>query len=180
MTLFVTKITKPGSNGVIEFICETLQEVAKKYFNEFYSDYNRKLFIDTICDIEQQKIFQLTSKNCYLDILIITNHRNNIISIGMIKSAMNVEYYDVQKKKKWWKELRIPGTKRWSRRFRYYRRPGTIQERRENQQDGILEEDEPRSRAARNNKNLPSNWDDLMRSNQDVRNWKNFRITQWK
>lgn len=61
----------------------------------------------------------------------------------------------------------------------WIRRPKTIQEARwVNAWDD--EEFAPRVRARRNAKNLPNAWDDEHRSDLAIRNWKQFRRTQWK
>lgn len=57
----------------------------------------------------------------------------------------------------------------------YYRRPRTLNERRM----GEVVDDEPAPRAGRASI-IPSDWDDRRVAAREVRNWKNFRRTQWK
>jgi hypothetical protein len=64
-------------------------------------------------------------------------------------------------------------------RCSYHRRPSTIQERAlsvsVNYEDG-----EPRWRAKRNYHNLPNTYDDLQHYDVNNRNWKRYRLEQYK
>lgn len=179
MTLYVTRVTKPGKLGLVEFECETLEEVAKEYYREYYNTayniFSDQPFIDVSMNV---KLFEITGNIRNDEFLYVTNHRDNIISVGMIISAIDTYYNSNRRIRSW--ETRIHGTKRWSKRFRYYRRPGTIQERRNNQYNKFPEEGEPKSRPARNNKNLVDSYSDLRRSDIEIRSWKQYRKTQWK
>lgn len=69
----------------------------------------------------------------------------------------------------------VPGTGR-HRGGRYFRKIGTLAERRQAQ---MIDVDEPAPRAARNMRNIPNSWDDLPRGDFGNRNWKHYRRTQW-
>lgn len=64
-------------------------------------------------------------------------------------------------------------------RSNYYKHPRTIQERRAYFHDEISEYD-VRVRRSRSARNLPDPWDDRIRSDAGVKNWKNYRRTQYK
>jgi hypothetical protein len=70
----------------------------------------------------------------------------------------------------------VPGTAR-RRRGRYYRRVGTLSEKRAAQ--SLSEYDEPAPRAARSASSLPSSWDDIQRSRRGD-GWKQHRAQQWR
>jgi hypothetical protein len=58
----------------------------------------------------------------------------------------------------------------------YFRRPGTLNERRLAQ----VVADEPAPRAKRSFRNLPSDYDDFGVAARDDRNWKRHRRQQWR
>ena len=60
---------------------------------------------------------------------------------------------------------------------RLFRRIPTTQERRANV---VMEDCEPTPRRSRSGANLASSWDDRIRSDYGLRNWKHFRKNQWK
>jgi hypothetical protein len=61
----------------------------------------------------------------------------------------------------------------------YYKHPRTIQERRAYFHDEISEYD-VRVRRSRSARSLPDPWDDRIRSDVGIKNWKNYRRTQYK
>jgi hypothetical protein len=72
----------------------------------------------------------------------------------------------------------VPGIHR--RRFGgHYRIPATFTERRAN---ALVDQEagEPPVRSSRRWKNLPSSWDDMVRSDHNTRSWKKHRKHQWK
>lgn len=70
----------------------------------------------------------------------------------------------------------VPGISR-PRGYRWTRRVGTTNERRQAQ---VLDEFDVPPRARRNARNLPTVWDDIPIAAREDRNWKRFRKTQWK
>jgi hypothetical protein len=60
----------------------------------------------------------------------------------------------------------------------YFRRPQTLNERR--QAVAITDDGEVPPRARRNQRNLVNANDDLRIGARDIRNWKHYRRTQWK
>lgn len=71
----------------------------------------------------------------------------------------------------------VPGIHK-VRAFCYVLRyPKTQQGRRLSQ---VLDDNEPNIRAKRNLKNLPTAWDDAVRTDHGDRNWKRYRRTQYK
>jgi len=60
----------------------------------------------------------------------------------------------------------------------WYRKPKTFCDRRAS--CSIVDEFEPKFRAARNLHNLPTSWDDIKNSTRKIRSWKRFRKQQYK
>lgn len=77
----------------------------------------------------------------------------------------------------WNGEGPVPGVFRW-RSGHYFRRPQTLNERR--QAVALVGEGEVPPRARRNQRNLVNANDDLRIGARDIRNWKRYRRTQWK
>lgn len=61
----------------------------------------------------------------------------------------------------------------------YLKRPRTTQERRAYFHDEISEYD-IQIRGSRSPRNLPDTWDDYIRADVGIKNWKKFRRTQYK
>lgn len=64
-----------------------------------------------------------------------------------------------------------------------FRNPKTTQERRINGsrcQWLLIDEYQIKCKPSRSLKNLPESWDDVIRSDWNSRNWKNYRKTQYK
>lgn len=79
----------------------------------------------------------------------------------------------------WNGEGPVPGTRCHRGGGHCYRRPKTMNERR--QAALILEEEgEVAPRPTRDANNLPNSWDDYWVSARDDRNWKRYRKHQWK
>ena len=77
----------------------------------------------------------------------------------------------------WNGEGPVPGTAKRRGGRSYYRRIGTMSERRAAQ--AFSEYGEPAPRAARSSSYLPNSWDDIQRSRQG-NGWKRQRSHQWK
>jgi len=93
---------------------------------------------------------------------------------------INRRYRQLQWKPNRWfgyPNSRMAGAKR--SHGHYFRKIKTTQERRWN---GAWDDEEfaPKARAKRVGVNLPCDWDDLPRSDVDIRCWKRYRKTQWK
>lgn len=74
-----------------------------------------------------------------------------------------------------------PGVHTGYRYGRYLRNPKTTAERRDNQEDIILDIDlEVRVPVRGRRRNLPNAWNDILVSGLRDRNWKRFRRTRWK
>ena len=76
----------------------------------------------------------------------------------------------------WNGEGPVPGLFKRSGR-RYFRQPRTTQERRLSYP--VFEDGEVAPRNSRNSRNLPHAWDDLVRNDNNQRNWKFYRRTRW-
>jgi len=71
----------------------------------------------------------------------------------------------------------VPGTKKFGNGH-LFRRPTTQRSRRNSV--CFKDDNEPPVRAKQNTANLPTNYDDIHRSNLYNKSWKSFRKTQWK
>jgi hypothetical protein len=78
----------------------------------------------------------------------------------------------------WNGEGPVPGVHKRSAGRHYFRRPQTMNERRQACLV-LLEEGEVAPRAARNVSHLPNSWDDCCVASRENRNWKQFRKTRW-
>jgi hypothetical protein len=79
----------------------------------------------------------------------------------------------------WNGEGPVPGVRCYRGGRHYYRRPQTMNERR--QADLVLQEEgEVAPRPTRDASHLPSSWDDRWVGARDDRSWKRYRKTRWK
>ena len=82
---------------------------------------------------------------------------------------------------KFYRNSPVPNTRCWRPGGSIFRYPKTLQELREINKfyhDEEMKEYKVKNRAARNR--IPNAWDDDMRSDVDIRNWKKYRLHQWK
>lgn len=80
----------------------------------------------------------------------------------------------------------VPGTGKWMRYGRYFRRPSTLAEKSRNEADTALAREVAevigvRLRGVRRRRRLlPTSWDDIPRGDWNRKNWKRHRRTRWK
>lgn len=120
---------------------------------------------------------------------ILRTELGDIVSLKELREALPRHIYrwerrDALIKSAGFRQGPVPrtGKRRW-RFASFYRRPKTRQEIKESD-SYFLDEDmiyyNIKSRAKRSSHSLPSSWDDVVRSDYGLKNWKNYRKTQWK
>ena len=105
-----------------------------------------------------------------------------------VGDCINIEHFNALRiyRSRWsqlpshysWRSGPVPGIHHYSAGVHYCRRIKYANARKAAQY--FDSEMEPAPRAKRNLTNLPTNWDDYRVGSREIRNWKQFRNTQWK
>jgi len=166
------------THDVVVFECDSLKEIIES----FYDRYEDK-FVDQFSLIpnsvreKSRRICLPDERDSNIDNYQYLPPQNRLRVVSHIGTIVSPKSLRDAYRKNARSQVVYTGRKR--ERYLYFRRPKTTQERRYNS-FWLIEEGEPRPRAARNHKNLTNHWDDVVRSDVYGRNWKKFRDQRWK